>query len=119
MVKLIAEEQESEALVRALESWPDRAVSAIAEVEVGRVARAAAIDRDRVIRLFAGLSVLPLTDRHLRDAVDVDPLAIRSLDAIHLAAAGSVGEQLGVLVSYDRRMLSSAREAGIETASPA
>lgn len=62
--------------------------------------------------------MLPLGERLLRAAVRVGPPAVRSLDAIHIAAAASLGERLGVLISYDRRTLDAARKAGLAVASP-
>ena len=43
---------------------------------------------------------------------------MRSLDAIHLAAARSLGSDLDVVISYDQRMLEGARLLGLQTASP-
>ena len=58
-------------------------------------------------------------DDALLDAAAMLPVErIRSLDAIHLAAAQRFGRDLSVLVSYDERMLAAARELGIPVASP-
>jgi predicted nucleic acid-binding protein len=43
---------------------------------------------------------------------------MRSLDALHLAAAMSLGPDLGVLVTYDERMLGAASLFGLPVASP-
>jgi len=43
---------------------------------------------------------------------------LRSLDAIHLAAAQRLGSDLTMLVSYDDRMLAAARGLRIPVASP-
>ena len=43
---------------------------------------------------------------------------LRSLDAIHIAAAQLTGEQLRALITYDRRMADAARELGIVVESP-
>jgi len=42
---------------------------------------------------------------------------LRSLDAIHLAAAQRLGRDLAVVVSYDERMLGAARALGMAVAS--
>lgn len=47
-----------------------------------------------------------------------DPM-LRSLDAIHLATALMIRDDLEVLVSYDQRMLAAAAAHGLPTASPA
>ena len=47
-----------------------------------------------------------------------DP-GVRSLDAIHLATALSLGDDLGVLLTYDARMADAARSLGLPVESPA
>ena len=54
----------------------------------------------------------------LRQAARMEPLALRSLDAIHLAAAQTLGTDLEVLVTYDRRMAGAARDLGMAVESP-
>ena len=51
-------------------------------------------------------------------AGDLDPLELRSLDAIHLAAAESLGHDLGALVTYDQQMAGAARELGLPVVAP-
>lgn len=46
------------------------------------------------------------------------PSGLRSLDAIHLAAAQRAGTALRAVVTYDLRMLSAAADLGMATASP-
>lgn len=41
-----------------------------------------------------------------------------SLDAIHLATARILGDDLSAIVSYDDRLLKAAADAGLGTASP-
>jgi hypothetical protein len=58
-------------------------------------------------------------DDSLLDAAALLPVErLRSLDAIHLAAAQRLGRDLSLLVSYDERMLAAARELGIAVATP-
>jgi predicted nucleic acid-binding protein len=58
-------------------------------------------------------------DDALLDAAALLPVEdLRSLDAIHLAAAQRLGSDLSVLVSYDERMLGAARALRIRVASP-
>ena len=46
-----------------------------------------------------------------------DPM-LRTLDAIHVATALLIREDLDVLVSYDQRMLAAASAHGLPTAAP-
>ena len=43
---------------------------------------------------------------------------LRTLDAIHIATALALGDDLEAIVSYDERMVESARLLGLVTASP-
>ena len=43
---------------------------------------------------------------------------LRSLDAVHLAAAQVVGQELRAVVTYDRRMADAARDLGLAVAAP-
>jgi len=44
---------------------------------------------------------------------------LRSLDAIHLAAALELGDELEAVVTYDSRMSSAAEAQGLDVAAPA
>lgn len=57
-------------------------------------------------------------DDALLDAAGELAVDVRSLDAIHLAAARSLGRDLGAVVTYDERMIRGARELGLEVCSP-
>lgn len=46
------------------------------------------------------------------------PASLRSLDAVHVASALTVGEALDCLVTYDKRMLDAARESGLDAFAP-
>jgi len=64
------------------------------------------------------MALVRIDDAVLAGAAEIGPSDLRSLDAIHLATALSLGTQLGILVAYDRRLIEAARVAGVETASP-
>lgn len=67
--------------------------------------------------LEANFSELALTEE-IRDLAAHLPGWIRTLDALHVATALSIGDYLTVLISYDRRMLAIAKEQGLPVASP-
>ena len=119
-VKLVTEEDESAALADALEAWPDRASSRLLRIEVLRAARLSGAQAvARAAGLLHDVALLPLADSLLEQALDVRPAAVRTLDAIHLATALELGDELGVLISYDMRMLEGARELELDTLTPA
>jgi len=69
-------------------------------------------------KLLSGLDTVVLTRQLLDDAGTLQPMRLRSLDAIHLVAAQRAGDTLRAVVTYDARMLSAAADLGIATASP-
>lgn len=58
-------------------------------------------------------------DESLRDgSTKVGDSALRTLDAIHLAAALSLGDDLDALITYDRRLAQAADDLGITVEAP-
>lgn len=120
LVKLIVEEDESRALLRHLGSRPHRASCALARVElVGAVRPSGEPALRRAAQLLERLTLIRLDDELLADAAALTSQTVRSLDAIHLAAARSLGESLSEIVTYDRRMTDAAGALGIRVAAPA
>jgi predicted nucleic acid-binding protein len=113
LVKLVVAEAESDALVAYLAERSERASSALARVEVPRAVRShgpKAVTRAR--ELLERISLLDVAA-----ALDGDHL--RSLDAIHIAAAQTVATRLATIVTYDRRMGDAAKALGLTVAAPA
>jgi predicted nucleic acid-binding protein len=122
LVKLVVREAESAALSSELMAWPAQVSSIISEVEVPRAARRASLAAEaieRAERVVRQLGTVFLTEEVARGAAMIAPLRLRSLDAIHLASALSLGPNLGAFVSYDRRLAEAAESAGLETLAPA
>jgi predicted nucleic acid-binding protein len=119
LVKLVVREPESAALRRYLRRRPRRVSCALARVEVVRAVRSqgeAAHTRARA--LLERLSLLRLDDSLLDTAAQLDGPSLRSLDAIHLAAAQALGAELEGVVTYDVRMQAAANGFGLSVASP-
>ena len=122
LVKLVQVEQESAALRRYLRRHRSlvRATCALARVEVVRAvapggARGVALARRQLAR-FHQMDL----DRELLDraaGLPTDHL-LRSLEAIHLAAAQTL-PALRAVVTYDTRMQSAARALGLPVDAPA
>lgn len=124
IVKLIRREAETEALHGWLTSQEDKALvaSTLVEVEVPRALRRT--DPGKLVAvptLLAKLNRIPMDETvRATAAAYADPL-LRTLDAIHLASAQTLvleGIPLTALVTYDKRLLAAATEAGLATASP-
>jgi predicted nucleic acid-binding protein len=120
LVKLVVVEAESRALRAFLRGRPRRASSAIAAVEVERNVRRQGNQFVRdARRMLALLNLVPL-ERGIRDAAAaIEPLTLRSLDAIHLASALALGDDLDAIVTYDLRMQTAARDLGLTVVAPA
>jgi len=54
----------------------------------------------------------------LEEAGLLDPAELRTLDAVHLAAARSFAPQLGALVTYDARMRDAASRLALPVQAP-
>ncbi|WP_319448525.1 MULTISPECIES: type II toxin-antitoxin system VapC family toxin [unclassified Mycobacterium] len=94
--------------------------SALARIELMRVvARYGEPGQaERARYLLDGLDILPLTEPVIALAETIGPASLRSLDAMHLAAAAHLELELTAFVTYDQRLLSGCREVGFATASP-
>jgi uncharacterized protein len=118
LVKLAVEEPESGALVRFLNGRTGELVTSIVtSVEVRRAARraGAAEAGERALRTVA---LVELTSEIRDRAAAVDPTSVRSLDAIQLATALALGDELESLVVYDQSLVEAARANGVEVVSP-
>ncbi len=120
IVKLVVIESETLALVEALQGRRRMTSAALARVEVVRAVRATAPEQIGAARLaLAELDFVPLDEPLLDAAADLEHGALRSLDAIHVAAALELGDALAELITYDRRMAAAAAALGLPVASPA
>lgn len=121
LAKLVVEEAESPSLARWLDHRTDEVLctSALARVELVRAARRRGAEAvPRALSLLAELALVPVSAEVLDMAWHLDPPSMRSLDAVHLASAASLGGQLSALVAYDRRLLDAAEGLGLGVASP-
>jgi predicted nucleic acid-binding protein len=121
LLKLVVLEPESAVLREFLRTYASRLASALVEVEVPRALRRAgygdAEDR-RAREVLARVALVDADRRVLRAAATLGPPALRSLDAVHLATALSLGQDLAGIVTYDRRLADAARGAGLEVWAP-
>ena len=112
IVKFAVAEPESEALQAWREQLATDDVLMTCELAVAEVLRAVRrVDGDVTVALAHLDALEQLTmDRDLMLAAGgVPPAGIRTLDAIHLAAAQAVGDDLAGLVTYDDRMTTAAQ----------
>jgi len=119
-VKLIVAEPESAALGARLRRWPDRASATLLRTEAVRALRHSGKSQfiGDARRMFAAITLIRLDEPLLDRAGDLGPGDLRSPDAIHLAAALSIGPELGVILTYDTRLRKAATAQGCPVESP-
>ncbi len=119
IVKLVVREPESDALRRHLRRRRPWVSSALARTEVLRSLLPGgepAIAAGRAV--LARCDLVHVNDRVLDRAATMRPPELRSLDAIHLATAERLGDDVSELVVYDERMAEAARQLGHRVSSP-
>lgn len=120
LVKLVMREAESDSLREHLGTRPRQASSALARVELLRAARRiGASTIAQATRVLADLTLLAIDEAILDEAAKAEPRSLRSLDAIHLTSAQTVGSALAELITYDRRLAEAAESVGIPVSAPA
>jgi predicted nucleic acid-binding protein len=93
--------------------------SAIAEIELRRAALRRAAQPDRTEAVLARVSLVDLAVEVRDLAGRLDPPALRTLDAVHLASALLVGRSASGFLCYDSRLATAARERGLTVLAPA
>lgn len=119
LVKLVITEPESAGLIKYLRKRPIRVSSALARIEVPRAVRwhgPEALTRARA--LLSCTNLIRLDDSVLDAAANLDAQVLRSVDAIHLAAAQALGEMLSAVITYDQRMAEAAELLGLTVVAP-
>jgi predicted nucleic acid-binding protein len=120
LVKLAVREPESAALRRYLARRRPLVSSALARTEVVRALLPVGPDAVRRGReVMARVDLLRVSDRVLDAAGLLEPFALRSLDAIHLASAEQLGSDLRGFVTYDERLAAAAADRGFRVVRPA
>jgi uncharacterized protein len=117
-VKLFLLEPESEALSVATDSW-QLASSALLEVEAVLAVRRREPDAETTVRaMLQGLDLIDIDADIRRAAADVANPHLRSLDAIHVATALSLGDHIGAFFAYDQRLIAAAQAHGLTVSVP-
>lgn len=121
LVKLVVAERETAALLAWLEGRESEVVSSdLTRTELFRVVRRAAPKHsERARRVLDSITLIELRTAIFEEAGRLAPAALRALDALHLAAALRLGDDLDSIVTYDLRQADAARLNGIPITAPA
>lgn len=117
-LKLMVEEPESNALAERLDSdAPDLVSCLLLETELRRAAqRSEALSQERVSQFVERVGLYEVPASLFREAGLLTGASLRSLDALHLAAAIRIG--VDAVVTYDVRMAQSCRLLGLAVEAP-
>lgn len=122
IVKLVLDEAESSALLAVIAETEHLVSSVVGEIETRRVV-ARVPDTEGILssvmeQVLARMSVVPLSGYLVASAGALAPPELRTLDAIHLATALAITEELRGIAVYDHRLASAAAARGLAIVAP-
>ncbi len=120
LAKLVVAEAETDALRAWLAQADREPVSCdLTRTELARAVRRVAPDRAVLAReVLDAVTLLAVTTSTFEAAGRLEPTMLRTLDAIHIAAALELGDELDSIVTYDERMADAARANGLPVTAP-
>ncbi len=122
VAKLVVQDVETAALRSRIAAESRTLVSSdLVRTELLRAARRAAPDRAVQARaLLDAITLLTVPTATFEAAAQLDPTTtLWTLDAIHLAVALELGDDLAGLITYDDRLAAAAQAHGIAVVAPA
>lgn len=118
-VKLVLGEDEAMALRAELADWDGHVASRLLRTEAIRAcARYGPSYAELAREATNSLALIPVDDAVLDAAAELDPAELRTLDAVHLATALTLGDDIGAMVVYDVRLSAAAARAGLRVLAP-
>ncbi|MGB8382898.1 MAG: type II toxin-antitoxin system VapC family toxin [Dermatophilaceae bacterium] len=120
LVKLVVAEAET----LALQTWLKAADRAPLSCDVARTELIRAVRRavpQRMVRartVLDAVTLVEVTTAIFEQAGRLDPTQLASLDAVHLAAALALGDEVEGLVTYDKRLARAAELNGLAVVAP-
>lgn len=119
LVKLVVRQPETDALRRWVAEGDEVASSDLVRTELVRAVRRAAPTAMAQARdLLSRVTLLAATPDVFDSAARLDPTVLGSLDAIHLASALVLGDELEGMIVYDERLADAAGMLGIPVLAP-
>jgi predicted nucleic acid-binding protein len=120
LVKLVVAEAETTAMREWLAGEERDPVSSdLARAELLRAVRRVAPDRALQARaVLDSITLLQISPSTFDHAGRLEPHGLRTLDAVHLAAALSLGDDLDAIVTYDDRQARAANANGVPATGP-
>jgi len=119
LVKLVLDEPDAMPMRHWYLEAERIATSRVGEIETRRAVARKVEAAGRVDGIFRSVVIVQLDERIGRSASALAPVGLRTLDAIHLATAISMGSDLDAFVTYDDRLAEAARAVGLPVVRPA
>jgi len=120
LVKLFKAERETDAFRAALSDWPVQVASELIRVEA--VCTARRLGSEDVLRrantALERISLIPLSPEIIELATGAYTPPLRAMDAIHLATALTMREDLGAVFVYDSDLHTAAQAHHLNTLAP-
>jgi predicted nucleic acid-binding protein len=120
LVKLLKVERETDAFLTALGDWPVQVASELIRVEAVCTARRLG-GADVLRRAEAALeriTLIPLSSEIIELSLGAHTPPLRAMDAIHLATALTIREDLGSVFVYDSDLHAAARAHQLNPLAP-
>ena len=119
-VKLVSAERESEALRQWLADLkPDVVSSELLRTELMRALhRHPLTSSEQAAPILDTIAMVTPTSIDFAKAGDLDPPELRSLDALHLAVALGLGDDVDSMLTYDHRLADAAEAHGLTVIAP-
>jgi predicted nucleic acid-binding protein len=120
LVKLFKAERETEAFRTALADWPVQVASELIRVEAICTARRLG-DQDLLQRASDALeriNLIPISPEIIELATDAQTPPLRAMDAIHLATALTIREDIGAIFVYDNDLHAAAQAHHLNPLAP-
>jgi uncharacterized protein len=118
LAKLVVPEAETAVLIAEEERWEQRVTSVIGVIELRRVATRCSGDPRQLAAVLARVNVVELDAGVRETAAALEPSTLPTLDAIHLATALVLEDDLGAIACYDEQLAQAAEREGIRVISP-
>jgi uncharacterized protein len=119
-VKLVLREREEDVLRVEMSEWDGYVSSALLAVEAIRACSRHRSEYAQDAREWLiDVALLPMDNALLDEAASLGSPSLRSLDALHLATALSIRDDLGVFFTYDERLAAAAADRDFNVAAPA
>jgi uncharacterized protein len=115
----VVEEAESSALLAAFDRADPYVTSVVGDIETARACHHASVPSAQLEELRNGLVLVALDEDVRTLATTAGSPTLRTLDAIHLATALMLREDLDAMITYDVRLARAVEAAGLPLLSPA